>query len=107
MPTYLLAYHGVDLPKSEAENADLARAWKTWMDGLGGALEGSNNPINAARTISPDGAIGPGGGPNPVMGLSFVTADTIDAAVELARSCPQLAAGGSIEVAEIAPRPGR
>jgi hypothetical protein len=30
------------------------------------------------------------------MGLSFVTADEIDAAVELAQSCPHLSTGGSI-----------
>ena len=107
MPTYLLAYHGVSLPKSEAEQAELAHAWKAWMDGLNGALEGSNNPINIARTINPDGAVGTGGGANPVMGLSFVTADNIDAAVEIAQSCPHLGAGGSIEVAEIVSRSGR
>jgi hypothetical protein len=107
MPTYLLAHHGVSLPKSETEQSELAHAWKAWMDGLNGALEGSNNPIKFARTIDPDGAVGTGGGPNPVMGLSFVTAANIDAAVEMAQSCPHLAAGGSIEVAEIVPRPGR
>ncbi len=107
MPTYLLAYHGVSLPKSETEQSELAHVWKAWMDGLGDAFEGSNNPITNARTIEPDGAVGTGGGPNPVMGLSFVTADNLDAAVEMAQSCPHLGAGGSIEVAEIVPRSGR
>src|SRR5688572_6593272 len=107
MATYLLAYHGIRLPKSEAEQPDLARAWNAWMDGLRDALEGSNNPINVARTLNPDGTVRTGGGANPVMGLSFITADDIDAAVGLAQSCPHLAAGGSIEVAEIVPRSGR
>jgi hypothetical protein len=107
MPTYLLAYHGISLPKREAEQPDLVRAWNEWMDRLGDALEGSNNPINVARTINSDGTVSTGAGANPVMGLSFVTADNIDAAVELARSCPHLAAGGSVEVAEIVPRSGR
>ena len=107
MPTYLLAFHGISLPKSEAERTELDRAWKAWMDSLGGSLEGSNNPINIARTIGPDGTVSSGGGANPVMGLSFITADDIDAAVDLAQSCPHLTAGGSIEVAEIAPRSGR
>jgi hypothetical protein len=107
MPTYLLAYHGISLPKSEAEQPDLMRAWNAWMEGLRDALEGSNNPINVARTINSDGTVSVGGGANPVMGLSFVTADDIHAAVELAQSCPHLAAGGSIEVAEIVPRSGR
>lgn len=104
MPTYLLAYHGTSLPKTVAERADLALAWTKWMDGLGDSLEGSNNPIDVARTINPDGTVSTGGGANPVMGLSFITADGIDAAVALAQSCPHLSAGGSIELGEIAPR---
>jgi hypothetical protein len=107
MPTYLLAYHGISVPKSEAEQADLVRAWNAWMDGLREALEGSNNPIIVARTINPDGTVRTGGGDNPVTGLSFITANDIDAAIRMARSCPHLAAGGSIEVAEIAPRTRR
>ena len=106
MPTYLLAFHGTSLPKGEAERTNLERAWGSWMDGLGGALEGSNNAVNVARTISPDGMVSAGGGANPVLGLSFITADDMNAAVDLARSCPHLAAGGSIEVAEIATRSG-
>jgi hypothetical protein len=105
MPIYLLAYHGSRIPKSAKEHAQLAGAWNTWMDQLGDALEGSNNPVKVTRTISSDGAVRADGGANPVVGLSFITADDIDAAIELAKTCPQLAAGGSVEVAELAPKP--
>lgn len=100
MPTYLFAYHGRSVPRSKAEEAELANAWAMWMDGLGDALEGSNNPIRTTRTIHPDSSVSDGGA-NPVMGLSFVDAANIDAAIELARSCPHLGAGGSVEVAEL------
>jgi hypothetical protein len=105
MPTYLLAYHGSTVPKSANENGQLASDWNAWMDQLGDALEGSNNPVNVTRTISPDGSVRADGGANPVVGLSFITAEDIDAAIKLARTCPQLAAGGSVEVAELAPKP--
>jgi hypothetical protein len=105
MPTYLLAYHGSQLPKTANENKELASAWNAWMDQLGDKLEGWNNPVNITKTISADRAVSAGGGANPVLGLSFITANDIDAAVELAKTCPQLAAGGSIEVAELVPRP--
>ncbi|KXF74762.1 hypothetical protein ATN84_23060 [Paramesorhizobium deserti] len=71
------------------------------MDQLGDALEGSNNPMTIARTISADGSVSADGGPNPVLGLSFITADDMDVAIDLARSCPHLTAGGWIEVAEL------
>jgi hypothetical protein len=41
-----------------------------------------------------------GGGQNPVSGYSLIKADDLDSAVKLARGCPVLADGGSIEVAE-------
>jgi hypothetical protein len=105
MPTYLLAYHGSSIPKSAKEHGELASAWNAWMHQLGDALEGSNNPVKVTRTISPDGSVRADGGANPVVGLSFITAIDIDAAIRLAKTCPQLAAGGSVEIAELAPKP--
>lgn len=101
MPTYLLAYHGSSIPKTEAENAELMTAWLDWMDSLGEALEANNNPITATRTIHPGGTVSDDGGANPVVGLSFVRADDIDGAIQMARACPHLDAGGSIEVAQL------
>lgn len=99
MPTYLLAYHGSSIPKTEAENAELMTAWLDWMDSLGESLEASNNPIIASRTIHPDGSVSDDAGANPVVGLSFIRADDIDGAIQMAKDCPHLDAGGSIEVA--------
>jgi hypothetical protein len=101
VPVYLLAYHGHSIPKTKSENAELMTAWLHWMDQLGDALEGNNNPVTATRTIRPGGVVSDDGGANPVVGLSFITADDLDAAVRKARTCPHLGAGGSIEVAEL------
>ncbi len=89
------------IPKTEADNAELMTAWLDWMDSLGDALEANNNPVTEARTIHPGGAVSDDGGANPVVGLSFITADNLDAAVQMAKTCPQLGAGGSIEVAQL------
>jgi hypothetical protein len=104
MPTYLLAYHGSRIPTAN-ERSELTSAWNAWMDQLGDALEGSNNPMSITRTINSDGSVIAGGGASPVVGLSFITANDMDAATRLAKTCPQLAAGGSIEVAELIPKP--
>jgi hypothetical protein len=101
MPTYLLAYHGSSLPKSKTEQAKAVAVWNAWMDQLGSALEGGNNPVNLTKTINPDGSVSDGGGANPVLGLSFITTKDIDEAIALTKTCPQLAAGGSVEVAEL------
>ncbi|HTV67950.1 MAG TPA: hypothetical protein VMF90_05375 [Rhizobiaceae bacterium] len=104
MTVYLFAYHGPRLPRDKTKDADAIAAWRAWMDQLGSALEGSNNPVNITKTVNTDGSISEGGGANPVAGLSFITADSIDAALKAAKTCPQLAAGGSIEIAELVPR---
>jgi hypothetical protein len=101
MPTYLLAYHGKPVPKSNSNQDQQLRSWNKWMDELGDVLEGSHNPVNVTRTVNPDGSVSDGGGTNPVVGLSFIEAEDVDAAVKLAKTCPQLAAGGSVEVAEL------
>jgi hypothetical protein len=104
MSVYLFAYHGARLPRDNAREADAITVWRVWMDQLGDALEGSNNPVNVTKTINAGGSVSDAGGVNPVAGLSFVTADNIDAAIKAAKTCPQLAAGGSIEIAELIPR---
>lgn len=100
MPKYLFAYHGGSIPKTAADNPQLMSAWLDWMDELGEALEGNINPMIASKTLHPDGAVKDDGGPNPVVGLSFVTADDMEAAIRIAKACPHIAAGGSIEIAQ-------
>lgn len=60
MPTYLLAYHGSRIPTAD-ERSESSSAWKAWMDKLGDALEGSNNPMKITKTISADGSVSAGG----------------------------------------------
>ena len=40
---------------------------------------------------------------NPVSGNSLIKADDLESAVKLARGCPVLASGGSVEVGETVP----
>jgi hypothetical protein len=42
-----------------------------------------------------------GGGANPVTGYSILMADNLDSAVAMAKGCPIVTSGGSIEVSEI------
>ena len=99
MAKYLLVYHGGGMAEGEAAQAELMAAWGTWFQNLGPALADGGNPTGQAKTIA-GGAVSDGGGANPATGYSLINADGIDAAVELAKGCPVLASGGSIEVAE-------
>ncbi len=101
MTKYVLAYHGGDgMPETEEAMAELMSAWENWFTGMGVAVVDGGNPISATRTINPDGSVVDGGGTNPLTGYSLIQADSLDAAVALARGCPVLAGNGTVEVAE-------
>jgi hypothetical protein len=74
--------------------------WGAWFGQLGQAIVDGGNPISQAKTIKSDGAVVDGGGTNPLSGYSLINADSLDHAVTLAKGCPVLTSGGSVEVAE-------
>ena len=78
----------------------MMQAWNEWFGSLGDAVVDIGNPTGASATVGSDGSSSQGGGANPVTGYSIISADSLDDALVLAKSCPQLASGGSIEVAE-------
>jgi hypothetical protein len=100
MGTYLLAYHGGKMSESKEAAAKVMAAWETWMKGLGTALVDGGNPVGKASTIETGGKVTPGAGANPVSGYSLIKADNLDAAIKLAKGCPVLQGGASIEVCE-------
>ena len=80
-------------------SAQVMAAWGQWMGEISGSLVDGGNPVGPSKTVTPTG-VEDNGGSNPLSGYSLVNADTIDAAVEMAKGCPILDAGGSVEVAE-------
>jgi len=100
MPKYVLAYHGGGMAPPEDADA-VMKSWIGWFETLGSAVVDGGNPTGAVvATVNADGSVSSGGGANPLSGYSLVNADSIDAATTLAKGCPILAAGGSVEVSE-------
>ncbi len=100
MPKYVLAYHGGGMASTEAEQAAAMAAWGAWFGTLGNAVVDGGNPTGATKTVKADGSAVDGGGANPITGYSLISATDLDAAVSLAKGCPVLASGGTVEVAE-------
>ncbi len=67
--------------------------------GLGDALVNPGTPLGVTKVVSSDGVID-GERSGRLTGYSIVQADSMDAAVEMAKSCPHLE-HGTIEVAEV------
>lgn len=100
MPAYLLTYHDGQVPRGDDDEAELALAWAEWLDSLGDALIDAGNPTGDAVRIGPDGTLTPLPSIR-LTGYSMIEADDLEGATLLARSCPVLTFGGSIEVSEL------
>jgi hypothetical protein len=97
---YLLVYHGGQMPETPEEGAKVMATWNAWFATLGDAVVDGGNPVSQVRTIGNNGTVS-NGALNPASGYSVIKADSLDAAVALAKGCPILNGGlGSIEVAE-------
>ena len=99
MPDYIFAYHGGKKPESPEEGARMMAKWHAWIAELGDTMVNPGTPLGKSRTVSA-GGVADDGGSNPLSGYSVVQADSIDAAVEIARGCPFVEMG-TIEVAEM------
>ncbi len=100
MSNYVLAYHGGKMPESPEEGSKLKEKWKAWVGGLGDAIVNPGTPLGKSKTVS-SGGVSDDGGSNPLLGFSIVKADSMDAALEMAKTCPFLDLGGTLEVAEV------
>ena len=97
MANYLLTYMGGSMAETPEEQAKQMEAWGAWFGQLGAAVVDGGNPCGASKTVSAsgirDGAAGVGG-------YSLLKADSLDAAAAMAKGCPIIAGGGSVEVYE-------
>jgi len=100
LSNYIIAYHGGRKPESPEEGAKHMAKWKAWVGGLGDAVVNPGTPLGKSKIVSSSG-VSDDGGPNAMSGFSIVKADNMDAALEMAKGCPFLELGGTLEVAEV------
>ena len=99
MHKYLFAFHGGHKFKSPAEAGAYMQKWRQWSAGLGKTIVDPGVPVGPSKTVAASG-VADNGGPNPISGIMIVQADDVTAALDVAKSCPHLEIGGTIEVAE-------
>ena len=92
MSTYLFTFHA---PAGYATSAGTFGAWAEWQRKLGARLKDRGNVASAAA------AVGASAAGTTLGGYSLIRATSLDAAVDLARGCPILSHGGTVEVGEL------
>ncbi len=72
--------------------------WRSWVGGLGDAMVNPGVPLKRSKLVSSSG-VTDGAESNRLTGFSIVKADSMKAALEMAKKCPHLE-HGTVEVAE-------
>ena len=98
MPKYVIAYHGGRKFETPQDGAAYMAKWKSWMGSLGEAIVDPGMPLGAGKLISANGVSDRGA--DLLTGFSIVSAESLQAALELVHQCPHLD-HGTIEVAEV------
>jgi hypothetical protein len=99
MTNYVLVYKGGGMPATEEEQQQVMAAWGAWTEKVGQAMVDLGNPFGPSKSIAADGTVSDGGA-SGMTGYSILQAGSLDAATELASSCPIIASGGTVEVYE-------
>lgn len=96
MTQFVIIYRGDQRPKDGAAHMSKRRAW---MGDLGTAIVNPGAPFSRGQII--DGpAVTDSASSERLAGYTIVEADSLDAAVDMAKACPHLDIG-TIEVAEV------
>jgi hypothetical protein len=104
MANFILIYSGGSMPEDTTEIAAVMQAWEVWMKGLGSALIDGGNPFApAVKHIGSDGKVHDGPIGIPATGYSILKAESLSAALELAKGCPVLRDDGQLTVYETVP----
>ena len=100
MPAYMISYLGGNQPATPEEGKQHFAKYKAWLASLGEAAVSPANPLKGTATVNSDGSVSPGC-TSGMSGFTVVEADSIEAAIEMAKGCPFLDIGGSLEVSEL------
>jgi hypothetical protein len=99
MGNYLLAYRGGATAETDAEREKLMAAWGAWFRKLDGAIVDPGNPFAGSASVGSDGTVGEKVA-SGLTGYSVLKADSLAGATDLAKGCPILQSGGTIDVYE-------
>jgi len=105
MAQFLITYLGGNEPSTPEEGQQHFAKCKEWLASLGSAAVSPANPLKNTTTVAPDGTVTEGG-TSTMSGFTVVEAESIEKALEFARSCPFLDIGGTLEVSELMQMPG-
>ncbi len=105
MPNFMLTYLGSPSISSPEEKQSHMEKYHQWIVDLGDAALSPMNPLKNVSIVGSDGLVTEGG-ETGMTGFTIVSADSMQAALSIAKACPFLDVGGRLEVSEMIEMPG-
>lgn len=106
MPQYVITYLGGNQPSSPEEGKQHMAKYMEWMSSISENAVSPMNPFKDTHTVNPDGTAAAGSS-TKMSGFTIIRADSMDAALSMAKGCPFLEIGGSLEVSELMQMPDK
>jgi hypothetical protein len=100
----MITYLGGDQPSSPEEGKQHYSKYREWLSSLGDSAVSPANPLKDTSTVNPDGTVTTGG-TTSMSGFTIIEADSMEEALLIAKACPFLDIGGSLEVSELIQMP--
>ena len=100
MSRYMLTYLGGEKPATPEEGKQNFAKYQQWLASLGEAAVSPANPLKGTHTVAPDGSVTEES-TTSMSGFTIVEADSMEAALTMAKACPFLDIGGFLEVSEL------
>lgn len=98
---YVILYSGGSSMDSEIDQEAVLKDWDDWYTRIGLDLVDAGNPFSPRSTsITSDGRIVQGGADCAPTGYVIIQAESLEAAVALAKVCPILKDGAKVSVYE-------
>jgi hypothetical protein len=105
MTQYIITYLGGDQPSSPEEGKQHFAKYNEWLSSLGDSAVSPANPFKNTSTVKTDGTVTTGS-TTSMSGYTIIESDSMETALEIAKACPFLDIGGSLEVSELMQMPG-
>jgi ferredoxin len=100
MPQYIFVYLGGEYPTSPEEGQKHFEKYQQWLISLGDAVLSPAIPFKDTHTVSPNG-VASRGSMSAMSGMSIMRMESMEQALEAAKSCPFLEIKGALEVSEM------
>ena len=93
MSKFVLLGSGGSMPETEAETAEVMKAWEAWYSDLGKVVVDPGHPMQFAKSIASDGTVSDSSAGTTPNGYIIIKAESLD-------GCPVLLGGSDISVFE-------